>query len=166
MKKILLLLMVLLVATTSRLRADEGMWLLPLIEKLNIEKMQQMGLKLSAEDIYSVNQASLKDAVVIFGRGCTGEVISDKGLVLTNHHCGYSSIQALSSVENTCVVASSGSKRVIRLSGNTSAINPNIIRCWAWRSPGARSDTHAPILATNSTAITTNSGNASANNGG
>ena len=100
MKKILLLLMVLLVATTGRLKADEGMWLLPLIEKLNIEKMQQMGLKLSAEDIYSVNQASLKDAVVIFGRGCTGEVISNKGLVLTNHHCGYSSIQALSSVEN------------------------------------------------------------------
>ncbi|HAN19067.1 MAG: peptidase S46 [Bacteroidetes bacterium GWC2_33_15] len=75
------------------LKADEGMWLLPLIQKLNIQKMQEMGFQLSAEDIYNVNNASMKDAVVIFGRGCTGEVISDQGLVLTNHHCGYGSIQ-------------------------------------------------------------------------
>lgn len=81
-------------------KADEGMWLLPLISKLNIGQMQQMGLKLTAEDIYSINQSSLKDAVAIFGRGCTSEVISSQGLVLTNHHCGYSNIQALSSVEH------------------------------------------------------------------
>lgn len=99
MKKIifgfLALLMVVPVA-----KADEGMWLLPFIEKLNIGSMQQKGLKLSAQDIYDVNNTSLKDAIVLFGRGCTGEVISDEGLILTNHHCGFGSIQSLSSVEN------------------------------------------------------------------
>ena len=83
-----------------KINADEGMWLLPLIQKYNIEKMHDLGFKLSAEDIYSINQSSLKDAIVIFGRGCTAELISDKGLILTNHHCGYGNIQALSSVEN------------------------------------------------------------------
>ncbi len=87
-------------AFAGSIKADEGMWLLPLISKLNINQMHEMGLKLSAEDIYSINQSSLKDAVVIFGGGCTGELISDKGLLLTNHHCGYGSIQALSSVEH------------------------------------------------------------------
>lgn len=100
MRKVFVVFLIMLVTISSKLKADEGMWLLPLIQKLNIEKMQAMGMKLSAEDIYSVNQASLKDAVVIFGRGCTGELISDKGFVLTNHHCGYGQIQALSSVEN------------------------------------------------------------------
>ena len=80
--------------------ADEGMWLLPLLEKMNIKTMQQMGCKLSADEIYSINHTSLKDAVVIFGGGCTGEVVSSQGLLLTNHHCGYSSIQSLSSVEH------------------------------------------------------------------
>ena len=80
--------------------ADEGMWLLPLLEKMNIKTMQEMGCRLSAEDIYSINQTCLKDAVVIFGNGCTGEVVSGQGLVLTNHHCGYGSIQKLSSVEH------------------------------------------------------------------
>ncbi len=80
--------------------ADEGMWLLPLLEKMNIKAMQQMGCKLSADEIYSINHTSLKDAVVIFGGGCTGEVVSSQGLLLTNHHCGYSSIQSLSSVEH------------------------------------------------------------------
>ncbi|HKL71270.1 MAG TPA: S46 family peptidase, partial [Marinilabiliaceae bacterium] len=80
--------------------ADEGMWILPLIQKLNIETMQKMGLKLTAEDIYSVNNSSMKDAIVIFGGGCTGEMISDEGLLLTNHHCGYGQIQELSSLEN------------------------------------------------------------------
>ena len=80
--------------------ADEGMWLLPLLEKMNIKTMQQMGCRLTADEIYSINHTSLKDAVVIFGGGCTGEVVSDRGLVLTNHHCGYGSIQALSSVEH------------------------------------------------------------------
>ena len=81
------------------LRADEGMWLPSLIGQ-RIEDMQAKGFKLSAEDIYSVNQASLKDAVVLFGRGCTGELISSEGLLLTNHHCGYSLIQKHSSVEH------------------------------------------------------------------
>ena len=79
---------------------DEGMWLPMLIERLNIEDMQKMGLKLTAEEIYSVNQASLKDAIVIFGGGCTGEMISSQGLLLTNHHCGYGQIQAHSTTEH------------------------------------------------------------------
>ncbi|WP_244828412.1 S46 family peptidase [Carboxylicivirga sediminis] len=81
-------------------RADEGMWIPMLLKKYNIEQMQEMGFKLTAEDVYSVNQACLKDAVVIFGRGCTGELISDKGLIVTNHHCGYGQIQYHSSVEH------------------------------------------------------------------
>jgi len=100
MKKILLLLTAILVTTGFKARADEGMWLLPLIEKLNIGKMTELGLKLTAEDIYSLNKASLKDAVVIFDRGCTGEIVSSQGLILTNHHCGYRSIQSHSSVEH------------------------------------------------------------------
>ena len=80
-------------------RADEGMWLPALISQ-RIEDMQAKGFKLSAEDIYSVNQASLKDAVVLFGSGCTGELVSDQGLLFTNHHCGYSFIQRHSSVEH------------------------------------------------------------------
>ena len=79
--------------------ADEGMWLPSLISQ-RIEDMQAKGFRLSAEDIYSINSASLKDAVVLFGRGCTGELISDEGLLLTNHHCGYSQIQKHSSVEH------------------------------------------------------------------
>lgn len=79
--------------------ADEGMWLPSLISE-RIGDMQRKGFRLSAEDIYSVNQASLKDAVVLFGRGCTGEVVSAEGLLLTNHHCGYSQIQKHSSVEH------------------------------------------------------------------
>jgi hypothetical protein len=81
-------------------RADEGMWLLPLLEKLNIGTMTKMGLKLTAEDIYSLNHSSLKDAVVIFGGGCTGEIVSPEGLLLTNHHCGFDAIQEHSSVEH------------------------------------------------------------------
>jgi len=80
-------------------KADEGMWLPALISQ-RIEDMQAKGFKLSAEDIYSVNQASLKDAVVLFGSGCTGELVSDEGLLFTNHHCGYSFIQRHSSVEH------------------------------------------------------------------
>jgi hypothetical protein len=76
------------------------MWLLPLLEKLNIGTMTEMGLKLTAEDIYSLNQASLKDAVVIFGRGCTAEIVSPEGLLLTNHHCGYGQIQNHSTIEH------------------------------------------------------------------
>ncbi len=100
MKKLAILFLVFVVGFSGHLKADEGMWLLPLISKLNINQMQDMGLKLSADDIYSVNNSSLKDAVVIFGGYCTGEIISEEGLILTNHHCGYSSIQELSSIEH------------------------------------------------------------------
>jgi hypothetical protein len=80
--------------------ADEGMWLPLLLKQLNEKKMQSAGLKISAEDIYSVNRSSLKDAVALFGRGCTGEIISNEGLLLTNHHCGFSQIQDHSTLEN------------------------------------------------------------------
>jgi hypothetical protein len=99
MKKILLYFIV-SVILIPQTRADEGMWLLPLIEKMNIKDMKKAGFKLSAKDIYSINSSSIKDAVVIFGGGCTGEIISDQGLLLTNHHCGYGAIQQHSSVEN------------------------------------------------------------------
>ena len=94
-----LLLFALLLATTFSAVADKGMWLPSLISS-RIKDMKSKGFKLSAEDIYSVNQASLKDAVVLFDGGCTGEIVSEKGLLLTNHHCGYDAIQALSSVEH------------------------------------------------------------------
>ncbi|MBS2210786.1 S46 family peptidase [Carboxylicivirga mesophila] len=99
MKRIVLTLVAALFLQTFA-RADEGMWIPMLLKKYNIEQMQEMGFKLTAEDVYSVNQACLKDAVVIFGRGCTGELISDKGLIVTNHHCGYGQIQYHSSVEH------------------------------------------------------------------
>jgi hypothetical protein len=82
-----------------KLSAKEGMWIPILLEKYNLAEMQQMGFKLTASDIYDVNNASMKDAVVIFGGGCTGELISDEGLLITNHHCGYRQIQSHSTVE-------------------------------------------------------------------
>ena len=81
------------------LRADEGMWIPLLIEKYNIKLMQEKGFKLTAEDIYSVNKVCMKDAIVHFGGGCTGEVISSDGLLITNHHCGYGQILRHSSLE-------------------------------------------------------------------
>ncbi|MDA3911953.1 MAG: S46 family peptidase [Bacteroidales bacterium] len=107
MKRLLsVLLIISLTVSGFRAVADEGMWLLSMIGK-NYEEMKEMGLKLSPEDIYSINQASLKDAIVGLGNEgapfrhfCTGELISDKGLMLTNHHCGYGMIQQHSSVEN------------------------------------------------------------------
>lgn len=99
MKRIFLSLAVALMLLPAS-RADEGMWLLPLLEKINSETMQNLGSRLTAEQIYSVNHSSIKDAVVQFGGGCTGELISGSGLLVTNHHCGYSSIQALSSEEH------------------------------------------------------------------
>lgn len=90
-----------LILTLPRLTfAGEGMWLPMLLKQLNEAEMQGMGMKMSAEDIYSVNRGSLKDAIVHFGGFCTGEVISDHGLVLTNHHCGYGNIQQHTTLEN------------------------------------------------------------------
>ena len=80
-------------------QSKEGMWIPTLLEVVE-DDMQAMGLKLSAEDIYSVNQSSLKDAVVHFNGGCTAEMVSSRGLLLTNHHCGYGQIQQHSSVDN------------------------------------------------------------------
>lgn len=80
--------------------AKEGMWLPMFLKQLNEAEMQAMGLKLTAEDIYSINNGSLKDAIVHFGGGCTAEIISNQGLLLTNHHCGYGQIQSHSSLEN------------------------------------------------------------------
>jgi hypothetical protein len=100
MKRLFLVVVILILSFGFKAKADEGMWLLPLIEKLNIGKMTELGLKLSAEDLYSLNKTSIKDAIVIFGGGCTGEIVSSQGLILTNHHCGYGSIQAHSTVEH------------------------------------------------------------------
>ena len=86
---------------TCAAQADEGMWLLQLMKQQNsIDMMKNQGLKLEADDLYNPNGVSLKDAVGIFGGGCTGEIISPEGLILTNHHCGYASIQQHSSVEH------------------------------------------------------------------
>ena len=98
MKKTLLVILSLLYALCSF--ADEGMWLPSLIGQQKMDEMRKKGLKLSAEDIYSINQASLKDAIVLFGRGCTGVIVSAEGLLLTNHHCGSGSIQRHSSIEH------------------------------------------------------------------
>ena len=80
--------------------AGEGMWIPMLLEQINEKEMQPMGMNITAEEIYSINQSSMKDAIVLFGRGCTGEIISDKGLLLTNHHCGFGQIQKHSSIEH------------------------------------------------------------------
>lgn len=79
--------------------AGEGMWI-PMLLKYNEKEMQEMGMRITADDIYSINHSSLKDAIILFGGGCTGEIVSDEGLLLTNHHCGYGWIQRHSSVEN------------------------------------------------------------------
>ena len=98
MKKILL--SVLAAALSLPAVADEGMWLLPLLQRQKFPEMQALGLKLQDYDIYSPDSASLKDAVVIFGGGCTGEIVSPDGLLLTNHHCGYGQIQQHSTLEH------------------------------------------------------------------
>ena len=81
-------------------RADEGMWLLPLLEKMNGKALREAGCRLTPQEIYNINGSSLKDAIVHFGGGCTAEIISAEGLLVTNHHCGYSSIQGLSTPEH------------------------------------------------------------------
>ncbi|MFN0081329.1 MAG: S46 family peptidase [Ferruginibacter sp.] len=84
-------------------KADEGMWLPQLLGKLSESRMKSLGMKISADDIYSINHGSLKDAVVSFGGFCTGDVISSKGLVLTNHHCGFDAIQNHSTLQNNYI---------------------------------------------------------------
>ena len=98
--KRLVLALFIILSVSIKVSADEGMWIPILLEKYNYADMKAKGFKLTPEDIYSVNNSSMKDAVVIFGRGCTGELISDEGLLITNHHCGYGQIQAHSSVDH------------------------------------------------------------------
>jgi hypothetical protein len=99
MKKILSFLTLSLVLTTSAL-ADEGMWLMMYLKKMNEADMKSKGMKITADDIYNVNNASIKDAVINFGGFCTGEIISKEGLILTNHHCGFDAIAEQSTVEH------------------------------------------------------------------
>ena len=98
MKKLFLTILTSLLISTIA-RADEGMWIPALLQK-NEAEMQAMGMKITADDIYSINHSSMKDAVVLFGGGCTGEIVSDQGLLLTNHHCGFDWIQKHSTVEH------------------------------------------------------------------
>ena len=98
MKKVTVVLAMVLAVTS--VRADEGMWMLPTLKKMNRSDMKELGLRISVSDIYNEKKASIKDAVVRFGNGCTAEFISDRGLLVTNHHCGYANIQALSTPEH------------------------------------------------------------------
>lgn len=92
-----------LFCVSCKVYSGEGMWLPLLIKALNEKEMKAMGMKISAEDIYSINKGSLKDAIVHFGGGCTAEIISDQGLLLTNHHCGYGYIQSHTTLENNYI---------------------------------------------------------------
>ncbi|MCH2215440.1 MAG: S46 family peptidase [Flavobacteriales bacterium] len=99
MRKSIIISVLLALVTITSVRADEGMWLPMLIERLNQRNLQEMGLQLTPEEIYSVNNSSLKDAIVSMGGFCTGEIISPNGLMLTNHHCGYDAIRENSTVD-------------------------------------------------------------------
>ncbi|MCK5907523.1 MAG: S46 family peptidase, partial [Flavobacteriales bacterium] len=90
----------LLIVSSTLSAQDGGMWIPSLVKQLNIDDMQEMGLELSADDLYSINNSSIKDAIVHFGGGCTAEMISNQGLLLTNHHCGYGEIQSHSTLEH------------------------------------------------------------------
>jgi len=95
-----ILVLVIVVLSRITIVAGEGMWIPMLLQQMNEKEMQEMGMKITADDIYSINQSSLKDAILLFGRGCTSEIISRKGLLLTNHHCGFGQIQKHSSLEH------------------------------------------------------------------
>ena len=99
MKKFIFALIAGILLLPNSVKADEGMWFLMFIERLNHRDMEKMGLQLTSEEIYSINHSSLKDAIVQFNGGCTAEIVSKEGLVLTNHHCGYSAIAELSTAE-------------------------------------------------------------------
>jgi hypothetical protein len=103
MKHSKILLLLIFIANAFVAKADEGMWLPQLLGKLNESRMKSLGMKISAADIYSINKGSLKDAIVSFGGFCTGEIISSKGLVLTNHHCGFDAIQNHSTLEKNYI---------------------------------------------------------------
>src|ERR1700754_5076410 len=98
MKKIFIA--IILLGSVFKARADEGMWLPMLLGQQVYNDMVKHGLKMTKEQLYSVNKSSLKDAILIFGGGCTGEIVSDQGLIFTNHHCGYDAIANASSVEH------------------------------------------------------------------
>lgn len=100
MKKLYVLLIAAVVLFSNTVKADEGMWLLSMMDKMNYKDMQAKGLKLTADQLYSINQSSLKDAIGWFSNGCTSELVSDKGLVFTNHHCGYDAIAGLSTPQD------------------------------------------------------------------
>jgi len=100
MRKITIAIALLLTVIVIKSRADEGMWLPLFIERLNYIDMQKEGLHLTPEEIYSINHSSLKDAIIHFGGGCTGEIVSPNGLIFTNHHCGYGAIQSHSTVDH------------------------------------------------------------------
>ncbi len=103
MKQIKKLLLIILVSISSVSYANEGMWLPQLLARLNEKEMKGLGMKISAKDIYNINNGSLKDAIVSFGGFCTGEVISSQGLVLTNHHCGFDAIQNHSTIDHNYI---------------------------------------------------------------
>ncbi len=103
MKYLKLFFVIFLLLVRTMARADEGMWLPLLLGKLNEKQMKSLGMKISAKDIYSINSGSLKDAIVSFGGFCTGEIVSSKGLILTNHHCGFDAIQNHSSLEHNYI---------------------------------------------------------------
>ena len=100
MKKVISMIAALAILACGSAKADEGMWMLPLLQKMNGKEMKKLGSKITPQEIYNINNTSLKDAIVQFGGGCTGEIISAEGLLVTNHHCGYGNIQKLSSVEH------------------------------------------------------------------
>jgi len=105
MKRTMYIAALLLSLLPVSLLANEGMWLVSLLNRMNEAEMKGLGLNLTKEEIYSINSASLKDAIVRLNYGqCTGEVVSDKGLIFTNHHCGYDAIQTLSTVENNLLL--------------------------------------------------------------